>query len=187
MAESENLRKTSLHEIEFCMLEESRFEEFRLNINQWWATADNSRTLLNFIDFPRLTEEDFYCIADDSVMFIACLKGTNEMVGTSGLENPKISQGKSTSEIILGAVKPEYRQFGIGKRLIDKAIELAKQMGIERVVLVTNFYKKHLTQMVIKKDFTLTGTIVEHKSSYTKTFFLATQDYRVYNRWIKSI
>ena len=187
MAESENLHKTSLHEIEFCMLEESRFEEFRLNINQWWATADNNRTLLNFIDFPRLTEEDFNCIVDGSVMFIACLKGTNEMVGTSGLENPKISKGKSTSEIILGAVKPEYRQFGIGKRLIDKAIELAKQMGIERVVLVTNYYEKHLTKMVIKKDFTLTGTIVEHKSSYTKSWFLATQDYRVYNRWMKSI
>ena len=51
MTESENLHKSSL-EIEFCMLE-SRFEEFRLNINQWWAKADNSETYYNFIDFTR--------------------------------------------------------------------------------------------------------------------------------------
>ena len=97
------------------------------------------------------------------------------MVGTSGIEKPKISKGKLTSEIIFGAVKTEYRQFGIGKRLIDEAIEIAKQMGVERVLLKTNYYEKHLTRMTVKKNFTLTGTIVEHKSIYLKTRFLAIQ------------
>ena len=143
------------------MLEESRFEEFRLNINQWWATADNSETHFNFIDFPKLPKEEFNChITDGTVMFIACLKGTNEMVGTSGLVKPKISKGKLTSEIIIGAVKTEYRQFGIGNRLIDEAIVIAKQMGIERVLLNTNYYEKNLTRMLVKKNFTL-GTVEE--------------------------
>ena len=43
------------------MLEETRYEEFRLNINQWWATADNTETHFNFVDFPRLTKEEFNC------------------------------------------------------------------------------------------------------------------------------
>ena len=109
------------------------------------------------------------------------------MVGTSGIEKPKISKGKLTSEIILLAVKTEYRQFGIGSRLIDEAIEIAKQMGVERVLVDTNYYKRYLTRMLVNKNFTLTGTIVEHKSSYSKTRFLAIQDYLVSNWWMKSI
>ena len=96
-------------------------------------------------------------------------------------------KGKLTSEIIIGAVKTEYRQFGVGKRLIGEAIEIAKQMGIERVLLNTNYYEKHLTRLIVKKNFTLTSTIVEHKSSYSKTRFLAIQDYLVLNWWEKVI
>ena len=187
MSESKNIEGFSLSDIEFSQLEESRFEEFRLNINLWWTTSDTSVTDFNFVDFPRLTKEDFTTyIADGTVMIIACIKKTNEMVGISGLE-PIILRGKQANNIILGAVKPEYRQFGIAKRMIDEAIEIAKRMGIERVMLTTSFYNKYLSNMLNKMNFTLTGTMIQHKSSYIKNWFLATQDYRIYNCWEKII
>ena len=182
MSESKVLESFSLSDIEFSQLEESRFEEFRRNINLWWTTSDISVKDFNFVDFPRLTKKEFINhISDGTVMIIACVKKTNEMIGTSGIETPKISRGKLTSEIILCAVKTEYRQFGIYKGILDEDIEIAKQMGIEKVILRTSFYSKYLNNMLNKKNFTLTGTMIQHKSNYMNSWFLAIQDYHIYN------
>lgn len=117
-------------------------------------------------------------------MIIACLKGTNQMIGTSGLELPHYSKGKSTSRIMLVAVKTEYRRFGIANELNDETIRIAGQMGVEKVIVTTSFYNDYvyyLTNLLNKKNYTLTATKVQHKSSYIKNWFLATQDYHAYN------
>ena len=189
MAELSKTRQTlRLSDIEFRQLEESRYEEFRINVNEWFSSSDSNSNHYNIKNYPRLTKDDFKNSLDEgSLMYIAVIKTTNEMVGTAGIEKPAVICDKLTSTLILGSVKIEYRRLGILKLLNDEILKIAKQLGVEKVQSVSSYYSKHITEFLLKNGYTLTGTMVYHKSNYTKNMFHIAQDYFVFNYFEKAI
>ena len=94
--------RLTLSDIEFCQLDESRYEEFRINVNEWYSSLYSNSSKFNLRDFPRLAEVDFWKYLDEgTVMYIAKIKTTNEMVGTVGIEKPHICKDRLTGTITL--------------------------------------------------------------------------------------
>ena len=169
-------------------LEEPRYEEFRNNVNEWFGSLDCNKQSFNFIYHHRLSKEDFKRHLDEGfVMYTACTKSTNEMIGTIGVERPQFIRGKLTSTLILGAVKNEYQKSGVAYLLLDEMIIVAKQMGAEKVATVTSYYNKFITAALFKKGFTLIETKVEHKSNFTNNMFHFVKDYFVFNYLEKTV
>ena len=185
---SESQQTLALSDIEFCQLDESRHEEFRINVNEWYSSLDSNSAKFNLRDFTRLTEDEFRNYLDEgTVMYIAKIKTTNEMVGTIGIEKPHICKDRLTSAITLRAVRTEYRRLGIGKLLNDEIVKVAKQMGVENISMESSYYGKFITEDLIKNGYTLTGTMIQHKSNYTKSLFQRVEDYFVFNCFEKAI
>ena len=155
---SETRLTLALSDIEFCQLDESRYEEFRINVNEWYSSLDCNSSKFNLRDFPRLAEDEFRNYLDEgTVMYIAKIKTTNEMVGTIGIEKPHFCKDRLTDTITLRAVRTEYRRLGIGNLLHYEIIKVAKQMDVENIYMVSNYYKKFISQDLIKNGYTYTN------------------------------
>ena len=99
---SESQQTLALSDIEFCKLGESRHEEFRINVNEWYSSLESNSAKFNLRDSSRLTEDEFRNRVDGgTVMYIAKIKTTNEMVGTVGIEKPHICKDRLTGIITL--------------------------------------------------------------------------------------
>lgn len=169
-------------------LQETRYEEFISNVNEWYESLDCNSESYNLRDSSRLLQEEFHKHLDEgAMMYIACNVSTNEMVGTIGIIRPHLCRGKLTSEVILVAVKTEYRQSGISQLLIDEIISVAKGIGVEKIAMVTSYYNKFFSRSLLKKGYELIGTKIEHKSNFTKNMFHLMPDYFVYNYFEKTI
>ena len=79
--------------------------------------------------------------------FIYLAKLEHKIVGTAGLAK----EGDSVYELIKMTVAPELRGKGIGKMLIEKCLDKARQLGAKKIFLYSNsqlttaisLYKKH--------------------------------------------
>ena len=60
-------------------------------------------------------------------------------------------------------------------------------MGVENISMVSNYYGKFITEDLIKNGYTLTGTMIQHKSNCTKNMFQQIEDYFVSNCFEKAI
>ena len=68
--------------------------------------------------------------AESRVFFVATVEG--DVVGWSHLDLPQLDKLKSTAQLTVG-VKGEFRQHGIGSRLVNRALEWAKANGYRKV------------------------------------------------------
>ena len=79
-------------------------------------------------------------------MFLVAWKD-NEIIGTGAL----VHRTHSTGEIVRMTVRREYRRLGIGTRILNALIEIAKDCGYRKVILETtknwndviNFYRSY--------------------------------------------
>jgi ribosomal protein S18 acetylase RimI-like enzyme len=89
--------------------------------------------------------------------FIYFAKYNNEIVGTFAL----IKVDDNIYEIAKMAVTESYQKRGIGKRLMDIAIQKAKDMNLEKIILYShtnlatavNMYFKYGFRVIPKSDF----------------------------------
>ena len=89
--------------------------------------------------------------------FIYFAKYNNEIVGTFAL----LKVDDNTYEIAKMAVTEIYQNRGIGKRLMDIAIQKAKDMNLEKIILYSNtnlatavnMYFKYGFRVIPKSDF----------------------------------
>lgn len=170
-----------------CQLEEPRYEEFLRNLNDWFNSLDCNVENFKTSNYSRISKEDLEeHLSEGTLMYIACTKSTNELVGTIGLGRPRLRRGKLTSELMLATVKTEYRKSGIAKLLNDEMVRIAKEMGAEKVALRTSYENKFVAGALFKNGYELTETKVEHKSNYTNTLFHLMKDYFVYNYFEKA-
>ncbi len=81
--------------------------------------------------------------------FCVCEKD-NEIIGCCALQ----VSWEDMAEILSFAVKPEYRDQGIGSRMVESCIEEAKGLGIRNVFTLTYavpFFEKHGFDIIDKQ------------------------------------
>ena len=184
MAESMDKIPTKLTraDIEFSHLDVSRFDEYRGAINQWYRSLPENNIPRDSIIVSRLSEKELKNkISDGTIIVIASLKTTNELVGSVAIGRPKVScRDTLTSDITLHAVKTEYRRLGIGGMVFEEGVKTAKLIGAQRVYLEVFYEKKFQKDFMIKNGFIHTATKIFHKSEFTDNLFQSIRDYVTY-------
>ena len=130
--------KFTPEEIEFCILEESRYEECRLAINEWFASLHENNLVFDYSKCPRLTkgvmEEE---IANGAVFVLACIKETNELVGCFEIGDPfRFKDGYPIVKIkTLNTlcVKTEYRRRGLRGLMMKEFEKMASEIGTHKI------------------------------------------------------
>ena len=169
-------------EIEFSQLEESRFEEYRTALNEWYASLPENGMSRDFRRAPRLTEKDLNnTVAKGTVLIIGCLKTTNELVASIAIGKPRESvKNKLTSFISLLAVNTKYRRLGLGSLTFEEGLRTAKQMGTETITLRVYYDNKFQMEFMIKNNLILREIKTTHKSNFVDNQFLNIIDYYTY-------
>jgi GNAT superfamily N-acetyltransferase len=67
-----------------------------------------------------------------------------------------IPRNEATAEIVRMSVAQQYRRAGVGHRLVVDLVEIARQWGMERVVLETSAHWTEVVQFYERCGFTLT-------------------------------
>ena len=67
-----------------------------------------------------------------------------------------IPRDGATAEIVRMSVAQEYRRAGVGRRLVADLVEIARQWGMERVILETSAHWTEVIQFYERCGFTLT-------------------------------
>lgn len=70
-----------------------------------------------------------------------------------------------TAYITLIGVRPGFQREGVGSKIIDKCVEMAKDKGMERIKLEVRNANKKALNFYIKNGFTESG-IASNKSMY---------------------
>ena len=83
-------------------------------------------------DLEQLDDPEGYIISQGGQIFLAKVGST--MVGTCAL----IKTGETSYELAKMAVSPDYQGLGIGKKLCEKAIETARNLGATYLYLESN-------------------------------------------------
>ncbi len=121
----------------------SDLEDFQRISYQWLSQYH----LLEEEDIRILSHPQEVILDPGGCIFVARQDG--RVVGTVSL----IPAGEHTFELAKMAVVPERRGQGLGKRLMEHAIDSAKQMGAKRIILYTNSRLKEALSLYRKYGF----------------------------------
>ena len=103
-------------------------EDFkRLNV-EWISTYFT----IEAKDLEQLDDPEGYILSKGGKIFFA--KKGNDIIGTCAL----IKKSETTYELAKMGVSPQYQGFGAGKKLGQKVIEAAKQLGCTYLFLESN-------------------------------------------------
>jgi putative acetyltransferase len=67
-----------------------------------------------------------------------------------------IPRDAESAEIVRMSVAPEYRQTGLGRRLVEELVEVARRWGMARVVLETSAHWTEVVTFYERCGFTVT-------------------------------
>ena len=155
MAELERQIPTKLtpEDIIFSHLQEARYAEYICRINEWYATLPENNIRRDLTNFPRISKQEFQEeIRDGIIIIIACLKGTDELVATIAVGQPKETRkGLLTSTINLYAVSTEYRRRGLGGIIFDEGVRTAKVIGAQKLELRVYYENKFQGEFMLSK------------------------------------
>ena len=76
----------------------------------------------------------------------------DRVVGTGTV----IPRDAESAEIVRMSVAPEYRRTGLGRRLVDELVEIARRWGMARVVLETSAHWTEVVTFYERCGFTVT-------------------------------
>jgi amino-acid N-acetyltransferase len=100
------------------------------NITITDASPDDLRDILDLLSQVQLPHDG---VAENVGAFLVARDESSQLIATIGLE-----RHGNTALLRSAAVAPEYQGCGIGSRLTENLLELAKNDGVERVVLLTS-------------------------------------------------
>jgi len=100
------------------------------NITITDASPDDLRDILDLLSQVQLPHDG---VAESVGAFLVARDESSRLIATIGLERPG-----NTALLRSAAVAPEYQGCGLGSRLTENLLELAKNDGVERVVLLTS-------------------------------------------------
>ena len=137
---------------------ENKYEKHFFELNIEWL---NYFFEVEEYDRKILSNAKKYIIDKGGKIFFA--KKENEIIATVALM-PNINE--LTYELTKMAVKPKYRNKGIGKKLLNKCIEFSNSNGYESIILYSN---KELTNAIhLYKLYGFEEIKMEIKSPYTR-------------------
>ena len=94
------------------------------------ASPDDLRDILDLLSQVQLPHDG---VAENVSGFLIARDESSRLIATIGLE-----RHGNTALLRSAAVAPEYQGCGIGSRLTENLLGLAKNDGVERVVLLTS-------------------------------------------------
>lgn len=112
---------------------EDRYHEVFRSMNEAWLDLYN---LKEEPDMLVLNDPRGTIINNGGIIYLA--KYGDEIIGSAAL----IKEHDGVYELAKMAVDPKYRSLGIGKKLIEKCLEKARQLGAVKVVLFSNHQLK---------------------------------------------
>ena len=112
-------------------------------------------------DYEVLSNSKKYIINKGGKIFFAELEGN--IIGTVALMPTK---NKLVFELTKMAVKPEYRNRGIGKKLLKKCIDYSKSNSYSSIILYSN--KKLNNAIHLYRNFGFKEIKMEKKSPYLR-------------------
>ena len=112
-------------------------------------------------DYEVLSNSKKYIINKGGKIFFAELEGN--IIGTVALMPTK---NKLVFELTKMAVKPEYRNRGIGKKLLKKCIDYSKSNSYSSIILYSN--KKLNNAIHLYRNFGFKEIRMEKKSPYLR-------------------
>ena len=143
---------------------------------------------LNIIDFEKKLEKDFYNLNiewlkkifivekyDEEILSnskkyiidkggeIFFAKTKDEIIGTVALMP---TSEKDIFELSKMAVKPNYRNKGVGKQLLKKCVEFSKYKCLKSLILYSN--KKLKNAIYLYKEYGFTEVILEKNPPYVR-------------------
>ena len=137
---------------------ENKYEKHFFELNIEWL---NYFFEVEEYDRKILSNAKKYIIDKGGKIFFA--KKENEIIATVALM-PDINE--LTYELTKMAVKPKYRNKGIGKKLLNKCIEFSNSNGYESIILYSN--KKLTNAIHLYKLYGFEEVKMEIKSPYTR-------------------
>ena len=93
-----------------------------------------------------------------------------QIIGTTALRNLK--QFESTAELKRMYVVRQFRQLGVGQKMLDTAIDFAKSFGYKRIVLDSSKYLYAARHLYLKKGFV---DISRYNNNYRADVFMEKQ------------
>tara|TARA_B100001758_G_C17905953_1_gene351108 strand:- start:42 stop:509 length:468 start_codon:yes stop_codon:yes gene_type:complete len=143
---------------------------------------------LNIIDFEKKLEKDFYNLNiewlkkifivekyDEEILSnskkyiidkggeIFFAKTKDEIIGTVALMP---TSEKDIFELSKMAVKPNYRNKGVGKQLLKKCVKFSKYKGLKSLILYSN--KKLKNAIYLYEEYGFTEVILEKNPPYMR-------------------
>ena len=143
---------------------------------------------LNIIDFEKKLEKDFYNLNiewlkkifivekyDEEILSnskkyiidkggeIFFAKTKDEIIGTVALMP---TSEKDIFELSKMAVKPNYRNKGVGKQLLKKCVEFSKHKGLKYLILYSN--KKLKNAIYLYEEYGFTEVVLEKNPPYMR-------------------
>ena len=112
-------------------------------------------------DYEVLSNSKKYIINKGGKIFFAELEGN--IIGTVALMPTK---NKLVFELTKMAVKPEYRNVGIGKKLLKKCIDYSRSNSYSSIILYSN--KKLNNAIHLYRNFGFKEIRMEKKSPYLR-------------------
>ena len=112
-------------------------------------------------DYEVLSNSKKYIINKGGKIFFA--ESAGNIIGTVALMPTK---NKLVFELTKMAVKPEYRNKGIGKKLLKKCIDYSKSNNHSSIILYSN--KKLNNAIHLYRTFGFNETKIEKKSPYLR-------------------
>ena len=179
---TESKDKFTCDDIIFSYLKEDRYEEYMRAANEWYASLPENNISRDFKHVPRLSQKQFRDYIDDAtIIIIACLKETDELIASIAVGQPKESpKGLLTSTINLYAVNTLYRRRGVGGIIFDEGVRTARLIGAQRLTLTINYDNKFQKDFMINKGLVNTQIKTFHKSDFIDNKFLSIRDYATY-------
>ena len=143
---------------------------------------------LNIIDFEKKLEKDFYNLNiewlkkifivekyDEEILSnskkyiidkggeIFFAKTKDEIIGTVALMP---TSEKDIFELSKMAVKPNYRNKGVGKQLLKKCVKFSKYKGLKSLILYSN--KKLKNAIYLYEEYGFTEVVLEKNPPYMR-------------------
>ncbi len=130
----------------FSKLEDAYFKLFNETENLKFLSLSNipfdSKTISAFLKSSYQGEMGYY----------AAISTENNIIGISAFESDSIND----FQVIGLVVNNDYRHKGIGKALIDKGIEVARDKGFKAVDISVFADNKSMLILLLKMDFKIT-------------------------------
>ena len=152
----EKTKQKIINNLEFVEYEEKYLSDFQ-KLNEDWLNE-----YLEITDYDRIILSDPYneIIKKEGHIFFLVSEG--KIIGTYSLQ--KINN--EACELSKFTIKKEYRGWKIGKRMLEHAIQKAKELKYESILLLTHPKLKDATQLYRKRGFEV---IPEHPDLTDRT------------------